>query len=291
MDEKYLRSLPERVVRSAAALGGGLLRELTDVAIPVRLRRTRLYQSLAGSVLRYLIEQVGQVEGTYPITENRVAEDFLVRRMTGNGIELIGILTFRASPVWVLAALSDLSGAGRQLIQEIAAELKREGLIGPDATVETMDQLLDGLEAASGRLAESINTPPLDVAGLRAEWASVRKDFARIRTPRLPAPEDIRNRWAGLQAEAAAQNRSVYDLSSMMAMSAVQRLPENVSWLSKCTGLAARRTGKLFAGALLDHYDATLAEIRRQGFVAYWREQFRPYLKAAAAQFSKRPTV
>jgi hypothetical protein len=43
---------------------------------------------------------------------------------------------------------------------------------------------------------------------------------------------------------------------------------------------------------LLDHYRETLAEIRRTGFLAYWRGQFRPYLKAAALQFSpKRVTL
>ncbi|MEK7753885.1 MAG: hypothetical protein AAB654_18325, partial [Acidobacteriota bacterium] len=124
----YLASLPERVVRSASALAGGLVRELGDVTLPPAIRRTRLYRSLVDSTLRFLIEQVGQVEGAYPL-EGRLAEDFAMRRAAGNGIELVGILTFRASPVWVLAALADLSGAGRQLIQEIAASLKQEGLL------------------------------------------------------------------------------------------------------------------------------------------------------------------
>jgi hypothetical protein len=37
---------------------------------------------------------------------------------------------------------------------------------------------------------------------------------------------------------------------------------------------------------LLDHYDHTLKEIRETGYLAYWTRQFRPYLRAAAEQFS-----
>jgi hypothetical protein len=103
-----------------------------------------------------------------------------MRRFAGNGIELIGLLTFSASPVWVLAALADLSGTGRQLIREIAQSLKEEGLLAVGADYETIDQLLDGLEGAAGRLAETANTPPLDVASLRQEWSDLRREAAKI---------------------------------------------------------------------------------------------------------------
>ena len=112
MKPLYLLSLPERAVRSLSAVAAGLLRETADVALPGAFRRTRLYRSLVDTTLRFLIEQVGQVEGTYP-TGSQLAEDFVIRKAAGNGIELLGLLTFSASPVWVLAALADLSGAGK----------------------------------------------------------------------------------------------------------------------------------------------------------------------------------
>jgi hypothetical protein len=67
----FIASLPERVVRSLSALAGGVLREAGEVTIPARLRRTRLYRALAGNTLQFLIEQVGQVEGTYPVGARR----------------------------------------------------------------------------------------------------------------------------------------------------------------------------------------------------------------------------
>jgi hypothetical protein len=280
----YLLSVPERLVRSATGLAGGLVREIGDVAVPPSVRRTRLYQNMVESTLRFLIEQVGQVEGTYT-EEGKLAENFAMRRAAGNGIELVGVLAFRASPVWVMAALADLSGAGRHLIREISDSLKQEGLLEPDAKFETVDQLLDGLERSSARIAETINTPPLDVAGLRADWEAIRADVAR--TP-APAVESIERLWRDLQAEAAAQGRSVFEMSSLMALSAVRSLPSNVVWLSRSAVLAARRTGLVLGETLLGHYRQTLGEIHETGFLAYWTREYKPYLRAAALQFSPR---
>jgi hypothetical protein len=123
MDHKrltgYVCSLPERTLRSLSALAGGAVHEFGEVALPRRVRRSRLYESLVASTLRYLIERVGEVEGAYP-NRGSLPDDFLVRRAAGNLIEIAGIISFRASPVWVLAALADLAGAGRDLVAEIA---------------------------------------------------------------------------------------------------------------------------------------------------------------------------
>src|ERR1700736_6956472 len=68
----YVLSLPERVIRSLGALSGGLLREIGNVALPASIRRTTLYRTMVDVALRFLIEEVGQVEGIYP-SEGRLA--------------------------------------------------------------------------------------------------------------------------------------------------------------------------------------------------------------------------
>jgi len=119
---KYILSLPERVIRSLGALSGGLLREIGNVALPAAVRRTTLYRTMVDVALRFLIEEVGQVEGVYP-TEETLAGNFLLKRTASHGIELLGILAFHASPVWVLAALADATGGGRKLIRELSQAL------------------------------------------------------------------------------------------------------------------------------------------------------------------------
>jgi hypothetical protein len=269
------------------ALAGGLVRELGEVAIPKSLRRSQLYQNLVEATLRFLIEQVGQVKDAYPGGE-KLSEDFLVRRAAGNGIELIGILTFRASPVWVLAALADASGAGRFLVREITASLKAEGLLDKGAEFDTVDGMLDGLEASAARLAATVNTPPLDVKSLRQEWNALRGDLAKIPPRQLPGAQALRDLWQEIGQEAGRQDRSVFQVSSLMAISAMKSVPEKARWLSASARSVARKTGTAVAGILLEDYRNSLKQIRKAGYVRYAVDQFRPYLSAAVSQFSPR---
>jgi len=282
---QYLLSLPERVVRSASALAAGLVRQIGDVTLPKRIRSTRLYQTMVESTLRFLIEQVGQVEGSYP-AEGKLAENFLLKRTLGDGIDLAGVVAFHASPVWVLAALADISGAGRQLMDEITASLKDEGLLDPNTSFESVDHVLDGLERTAGQLASSIRFPPLDVPGLRREWTDLKEAVRTIPPRSLPSPGVVRGQWDDLKSEAASQRRTVFELSSLVAMSTVRAVPENLIWLSRCARTATRGARVLFARGLLDHYRDTLEEIRKTGYLPYWTREFRPYLRAAARQFS-----
>src|SRR5206468_11386928 len=127
---------PERVVRSAVGLGAGAVREASELVLPAGIRRTRLYGNIVDVTLRFLVEQVGQVDGVYP-SEEALTKDFLMRRTVGNALEAVGIVAFRVSPVWVLAALADACGAGRQLIPEIGQALAAEGLIEKNTQFQT----------------------------------------------------------------------------------------------------------------------------------------------------------
>jgi hypothetical protein len=287
----YLLSLPERLVRSALGLSAGVAREVGEVALPDGVRQSRLYQSVVDATLRFLIEQVGGVEGVYGDSE-KLPGNFLARRTAGNAVEMLGVVAFRASPVWVLAALADVCGMGRQLIPEISDALKAQGLLEKDTQFTSVDQLLDGLERTSSRLADTINTPPLDVAGLRKEWDAIRADARTLQAASLPSRDTIDHLWSQLKTESARQDRSIFETSSMMAVSAARAVPDGVRWLSASARVGATRTCYVFGAALLEHYRETLGEIREVGYTAYAARQLRPYFRAAASQFSpKRRTL
>ena len=283
---RYVLSLPERVLRSTLGLGAGVAREVGEVVLPDGVRRTQLYQNLVDTTLRFVIEQVGGVEGVYGQAE-KLPDDFLARRTAGNVIEVLGVVAFRASPVWVLAALADLAGAGRQLIPEIAGALKAQGLLEQDATFTSVDQILDGLERTSSKVAGTINTPPLDVAGLRTEWEAIRREAASLPSP-LPSAGTLRQAWRQLADTSQQQGTTVFETSSALAISAVRALPGQARWLSASAAVGATATGRVAASALLDHYRATLAEIQQAGYAQYAQRQLRPYVAAAVAQFSPR---
>ena len=249
------------------------------------VRRSQLYRNMVDTTLRFLTEQVGGVERLSG-AEDSLPDDFLARRTAGNAVEVLGIVAFRASPVWVLAALADVCGMGRHLIPEIAEALKARGLLDADAQSTSVDELLDGLEKTSSRLAATINTPPLDVKGLRQEWEDIRKEARALQPASLPSRESIGAVWDQLKEESKRQNTTVFETSSVMAVSAVRALPEGVRWLSTSARVGAARTGQVFATALLDHYTQTLEEIQRTGYLAYAGQQLRPYVHAAVRQFS-----
>jgi hypothetical protein len=287
----YLLSLPERLIRSSLGLGAGAAREVGEVALPAAVRRSQLYKNLVDATLRFVIEKVGGVEGVYGAGD-ALPDNFLARRTAGNAVEILGIVAFRASPVWVLAALADVCGAGRQLIPEMADALKEQGLLEQDTQFTSVDQMLDGLERTSARIVATINTPPLDVAGLREEWAAIRKEARGIQPASLPSPEKVGAMWAELKAESARQDRSVFETSSMVAVSAVRAFPARARWFYASARAGAARTGEIVAVAVLDHYSQTLAEMRRTGYAAFAARQFRPYVRAAVDQFSpKRRTL
>jgi hypothetical protein len=280
----YALSLPERTVRSLSALGGGLLREVSRLALPGKVREAALYRATAGVGLRFLIEQVGDVYGIYP-RKDPLARKFVHRYAAGTSIEMVGIATLALSPVWVLAALGDATRVGKALFSQIGDALKAEGLLDADARFETMEQLLDGLERTSTHLALTVNMPPLNVPGLRREWQQFRANLAILPQVRLPAAADVERAWNNLQTTSRDLHRSAFSVSAAMGMSALSSVPSHLQWLSRSVVVAARTTGAVVGGAFLEHYAAASKELAATGFAAYCATNSRPYLLAAIRNF------
>ena len=139
---------------------------------------------------------------------------------------------------------------GVHLIPELP-RLKAQGLLEPDAQFTSVEQMLDGLERTSSRLAATFNTPPLDVAALRTEWQAIREDARALQPGTLPSRETIGAVWAQLKNAAARQDRSVFETSSMLAVSAARGFPDGVRWLSASAMVGATPQAVL-ADTLLD---------------------------------------
>jgi hypothetical protein len=286
---RYVISIPERTLRSTGALAGGLVKEFSEVVLPGSFRRTKLYRSLVDTTIRFVVEGVGRAR-PHPDVDIALPPDFALRRSTGNGIEVLGILLFRFSPVWVLAALSDLSSAGRVLTREISSTLQANGLLEKGVEFGNIEQILNGLEKTSGRLVDGLNMPPLDIEGLRQEWEEVKKEASRIPVGKLPSPSKLSIAWNQLKREADRQGCSIFQLSSLMALSAVKRFPSRAVWLSQCLTLAATKTGRVFGHTIFEDYSSSLKDIKQAGYLRYWVSELTPYLRAAANHFSPQQT-
>jgi hypothetical protein len=280
----YVLSLPERTVRSLSAAGGGLLRGVSHLALPAQVREAALYRATAGIGLRFLIEQLGDVYNVYP-RHDPLSRKFVRRYAVGGSIEIAAIATFFVSPVWVLAALGDVTRVGKTLFSQIGDALKAEGLLDRDAQFETMAQLLDGLERTSTHLALTVNMPPLDTPGLRREWEQFRENLASVPPGRLPSRADVERAWVNLQTVSRDLQRPVFSVSAAMGMSALSSVPAHLLWLSRSAAVAARTTGVVVGGAFLKHYAAAAKELTKTGFGAYWARHSRPYRLAVIRHF------
>jgi hypothetical protein len=139
-------------------------------------------------------------------------------------------------------------------------------------------------------MAATINTPPLDIAALRQEWRGLRRDLSKIPPRQLPSMQALHALWREIKQEARKQNRNVFQVSSLMAMSAITNVPEQARWLSASARSAARKAGVTVAAVLMEDYRCTLGQIRQTGYIRYAARQFRPYMLAAVTQFSRQRT-
>ncbi|MGH2355566.1 MAG: hypothetical protein ACRDI2_18035 [Chloroflexota bacterium] len=258
---RYLASVPERIVRALAALGGGAIYELSQVALPRFVRRSKLYQATVARMLRITIELVGDVRDVYP-AEPMPVEDLFARKAAGNVVEFASIFAVGWSPLWLLAAAADLTGGSRVYLRALARELRSSGLLPADADVSTFEGLLTRLELTSGVLADTIDVPPFRPSDLRASWQALRRQASD-----LPSAERLAAIYAELQAAARREGRSLQEVSSAI-------------------GLGAARAGLQVGNAyIFDYYRQALRTIAEEGLVAFLRRTSRPYLRRAGGHF------
>src|SRR5918993_3797564 len=141
---RYVISLPERRTRAAIALVGGAVYETSNVALPQALRESKLYQVTVDRLLRILIEWVGDVRDVYQDEETPVQE-LAARKFTGNVLEVASIFAVGFSPLWLLAAASDVMGGSKAYLRALVAELEAVGQLPRDTDVSSYDDLLSRL--------------------------------------------------------------------------------------------------------------------------------------------------
>jgi hypothetical protein len=267
LSRSYLASLPERTARAGTALAGGLVYEASEVVLPVAVRRSRLYQAIVARLLRITIELVGGVEGVYPAQEMPMRE-LLVRKTAGNVVELSSFLAIGWSPVWLLAGASDLVGGTKVYLRALVTELRAAGVLTADADVASFEELLTALEDTSGLLADTVDVPPLNVSSVRTSWQELQRQAAD-----LPDAAGLEKIFAELQLAARQEDRSILEMSSMVALGAV-------------------RTGvKLGNVHIFDYYHRALRTIVEEGLLSFLRRTSTPYLMRAGSHFDPRSST
>ena len=259
-----LASLPERGVRAAAATVGGAVYQTSEVLLPSWFRRSKLYQVTISRAMRVVVGYVGGVDGVLSPSQMPL-RDLAVRKTVGNTVELASILAVGWSPLWLMAAVADITGGTKVYLRTLVAELKRDGLLPADVDIASFEELLNRAEKTSGLLADTIDIPPTNVADMRASWVSLRHNVAA-----LPKPETMAHIFAELQRASNLGGRTLLEVSSLIALGAVR------------TGIHLGNT------YVFQYYQEALGAIFAEGLSAYAQRIAAPYLSAAGRHMDPR---
>ncbi|MGE0571644.1 MAG: hypothetical protein AB7P25_11180 [Dehalococcoidia bacterium] len=209
---RYLVTVPERGVRALVAVVGGTAQEAAALVLPRFVRRSRLYEVTAKNALRIAIELVGGVEPgerTDAEPEAPAAGRLAVKKAAGNAVEFGSIAAFGFSPLWLLAAASDVLNGSRVYLKTLEDELARAGYLQPEVHFTSVDQLLGALQGAAGTSAGAIDTPPIEIAELKKSLSEFKRDATG-----LPSPGELAALFNGLVRTARLEGRPLLDVST-----------------------------------------------------------------------------
>jgi hypothetical protein len=241
------------------ALTGGLVYETGEVLLPLAVRRSRLYQAIVGRLLRITIELVGGVEGVYPTEECGYESCWYARRrVMPSSLAAFWRWVGHRSGSWQ----GLLIGGTKVYLRVLATELRDAGVLSAEEDVASFEELLTALEGTSGVLADTVDVPPLNISSVRTPWQELRRQVAD-----LPDADGLEKIFSDLQLAAQQEDRSILEISSMVALGAVH---------------AGVRLGDTH---IFDYYRSALRTIAGEGLVAFLHRTSTPYLTRARSHF------
>lgn len=276
----YGVSLPERLLRSGVSLTAGAAREMAELIVPQAFQSSKSYEIAIENSLRFLTETIGGVTGPKPAEAE--AGEHIARKAVGNFVDMAGLATLHVSPMWVLAAVSDIAYGTRTYVLEVARELEKQGIIDSTSTIHNMEDILTAIQRTSGSMASSIDRPPFSVEELRATLDQTRQDLSRADLTKLLPEAEVRRLWTEMRTVATQENVDLLSVSSAITMQTL----DHVRTITDGTLTSIRVAGGLFNRNVVDHYRDSLAHIREKGFYETVRESYEPYIAAVWTNFS-----
>ncbi len=283
----YSLSLPERALRTTSGVLGGVVRESAGLLVPQAFRDSKCYTTLVQQTLDFMCDDIGGVARDEVDKAGKI-EDYVARKTVGNFVEMASLATLHASPMLLLAVVSDVAYGSQTYLKEFADELRREGLIDEHSTIDHAGDLLDALRETTGTAASVFDTPPLSIDGLRESIDATTKSASRMDPTKVLPRAEIDRLWADMQQIASKQDVSLLEVSGAVTLYSLDSIA-NVG-TGALTGM--RVAGSLLDRHVIDHYQQALGEIHRRGYYATLAESSGPYIEAVWKNFSTdTPTI
>lgn len=283
----YSLSLPERALRSTTGVAGGAIRESAALLVPQAFQNSKTYESLVGQTLDFLCENVGGVEPDARGLEGPVTEDFVARKTVGNFVEMAGMATLHVSPMLLLAVVSDVAYGSQTYLKELADELKREGVIDQESTIDHASDLLTAISNTSGVAASAFNTPPISLDGLYETINETKLAVNQIDPTKVLPKAEMDRMWNEMQTIASDEDVTMFEVSSAMALHSLDR----VASVGKGALSTTRAATRLFDRHVIDHYRTALNDLETNGYYATLAKTSGPYITAVWQNFSTENTT
>lgn len=277
----YCLTLPERTVRSGVGLAAGTVCETAEFLLPQAFRSSKTYEVVVKNSLRFLTEDVGGVKSQESEAQ-QAGEDFLARKAVGNFVDMAGLATLHVSPLWLLAIVSDVAYGTKSYVQELAAELKKQGLIDENATIARIDDVLEAVRSSTGQATTLFDTPPLSVDELKQTLDQTRAAIQSADYRRVIPEAELSAYWNEIREIAERENVSMIGVSGALTMHTLQK----VSTVSRGALCGVQIVGGLFSRHIIGHYAGALQSVRERGFYEMLRESSAPYIAAVWDNFA-----
>ncbi|MGD8806230.1 MAG: hypothetical protein PVH65_10285 [Chloroflexota bacterium] len=283
----YLVSLPERLLRSAAAVVGGTSLLLTETLFPDVVKESTTYRVMVGNLQRFMIERVAQVDYFPASKKEQVIDGYIGRKMAGNVLEMAGLMTMRFSPVWVFALAGDAAGGSKVFLDRLALNLKQHGVINPESHPQDLVDLLEAIQKASSSSATVVDTPPLSRQQLAELAGELGESYGQMFAGSRSLVSRLNVLQARMEQTAQEEGLSVEEVGGVMALDLA-----SLGRAGLGASAAVGRTGaELFGEKILASYERTLDELNSQGAGAYLNRYLKPFMAAAAAHFDPKKST
>lgn len=278
----YTLSLPERVVRSTVGVAAGAAREAAQALVPQAFQTSKTYEVVVVNSLKFLTENVGGVETASPRGNQAGSDRYLARKAVGSFVDFAGLATLHLSPLWMFAIVSDVAYGSRSYVHELAAELRRRGLIRETSTIDRVDDLLSAIGTATSETASLLDAPPLSVEQLRLSLERT-KAAVQAADPTAILPEsELRHYWEEMRAIAAREEVSLLGVSGALTL----HMFGKAGVVAKGAIAGVDVAGGLLNRLVVEHYVAGLQTIRERGFYELIRQSLAPYVRAVWRNFA-----
>jgi hypothetical protein len=273
----YAISFPERIVRSLATLVGMIGLALTRL-LPKPIREGKFYRLAVERQIRILTDDVGGA-GLFPNVKATDAKT-ATRMAVGGAVDNLMMVGLHASPMWILLAAADVSKGAQAYMRELAGELKDAGVMEEGSRLDSLDDVLQGLNKLSDKLGDTVDMPPLSVADMKETITGIGSELKSVGKTTVLETADIDGLAKDITDLAKNANHSLIETTGAVALGTMRTAGNILKGSVVGAGTTLRFVGRVVWKDVLGDYGRTIQRIYRRGFYGAIRGFLRPQLRS-----------